>query len=208
MARGGPFDGHRYPHFYCCQATQRPVEVSHPGEIPRNVLHRENNDWDGLDYRGWCKEEEVEFSCRRLARQVVRVEQPVDQLRALHQGQLHLAALLQGQKCKESGSRDHGLSEWKGKEKKRCWQLVGGTEVGEEEVEVVEVASLANRNDLYQFIRAYLCLLAPSRPNKIIKFRLTDASNLHWPTCPPRWSWEHGQTFSIDIQETYEFTSR
>ena len=51
-----------------------------------------------------------------------------------------------------------------------------GTEVVAKEVEVVKVARLANRNDLYQFMRAYLCFLAPSRPNKIIKFKLADAS--------------------------------
>ncbi len=44
------------------------------------------------------------------------------------------------------------------------------------EVEVVEVASLANRNDLYQFIRAYPRLPAPPRPNITIKFRLANAS--------------------------------
>ncbi len=79
-------------------------------------------------------------------------------------------------KCKECRSKDHGLSECTAKRKKRCWQLVGGTEIVAEEVKVVEVASLAYRNDLYQFMRAYPCLPAPSRPNKIIKFRLVDAS--------------------------------
>ncbi len=54
---------------------------------------------------------------------------------------------------------------------------MGGKEVVAKEVEVVEVASLANRNDLYQFMLAYPCLPAPSRPNTFIKFRLADASN-------------------------------
>ena len=43
-------------------------------------------------------------------------------------------------------------------------------------MEVVEVASLASRNYLYQFIRAYPCLPTPLRLNTIIKFRLADAS--------------------------------
>lgn len=42
------------------------------------------------------------------------------------------------------------------------------------EVEIVEI-TLANRNDFYQFMRAYPCLPTPSRPNTSIKFRLTDA---------------------------------
>ena len=70
---------------------------------------------------------------------------------------------------------------------------MGGTEVVEEEVEVVEVASLANRNDLHQFMRAYPCLLAPLRPNTIIKFRLAYASessltNLPSPLKPRAWA--------------------
>ena len=44
------------------------------------------------------------------------------------------------------------------------------------EVEVVEVASLANENDLYQFMRSYPCLPTPLRPNTSIKFGLADAS--------------------------------
>ncbi len=32
--------------------------------------------------------------------------------------------------------------------------------------------------------------------------------NLHWPTRPYRWSRERGQTYSLDIQEAYEFTSQ
>ncbi len=70
---------------------------------------------------------------------------------------------------------------------------MGGTEVVEEEVKVVEVASLANRNDLYQFIHAYPCFSAPLRPNTIIKFRLADASkplltNLPSPMKPKAWA--------------------
>ncbi len=64
-------------------------------------------------------------------------------------------------KCKGCRSRNHGLSECTAKRKKRSCQLVGGTEVAKEEVEVVEVARLANRNDLYQFMLAYPCLPAP-----------------------------------------------
>ncbi len=70
---------------------------------------------------------------------------------------------------------------------------MGGTEVVAEEVEVVEVASLANRNDLYQFMRAYPCLPAPPRPNTIIKFSLADASkppltNSPSPLKPGAWA--------------------
>ncbi len=96
VARGGPPDGHRGPHLYCCPATHRPVEVGHPGEIPRKVLHSENNDWDGLDNGGWCEEEEVEVPRRRPLRQVVGVEQHLDQLRALQQGRVRLATLQKG----------------------------------------------------------------------------------------------------------------
>ena len=51
---------------------------------------------------------------------------------------------------------------------------MGATEVVAEEVEVVEVASLAHRNDLYQLMRAYPCLSTPHRPNTIIELRLAD----------------------------------
>ncbi len=52
-------------------------------------------------------------------------------------------------KYKGCWSRDHKLSEYTAKEKQKSWQFVGGKEVVAEEVEVVEIASLANRNDLY-----------------------------------------------------------
>ena len=70
---------------------------------------------------------------------------------------------------------------------------MGGTEVVEEEVEVVEVVSLANRNDLYQFMHAYPYLPAPPRPNTIIKYRLADAfkpllNNSPSPLKPRAWA--------------------
>ncbi len=70
---------------------------------------------------------------------------------------------------------------------------MGGTEVVAEEVEIVEVTSLANRNDLYQFIRAYPCLPAPLGPNTFIKFRLADAfkpplTNSPSPLKPKAWA--------------------
>lgn len=54
--------------------------------------------------------------------------------------------------------------------------MVEGIGVVVREVEVVKIASLANRNNLYQFICDFLCLPAPPRPNTFIKFRLADAS--------------------------------
>ena len=51
------------------------------------------------------------------------------------------------------------------------------TEVVVEEVKIVEVSSLiSNRNNLYQFMRAFLCLHASPKPNTLIKFRLADVS--------------------------------
>lgn len=44
-----------------------------------------------------------------------------------------------------------------------------------EEVKFVEVASLANKNNFYQFIRNFPCLPTPSRFNIFIKFRLANA---------------------------------
>ncbi len=41
---------------------------------------------------------------------------------------------------------------------------------------VVEIASLANKNSIHQFICAFLCRFAPPRPNTAIRFRLADAS--------------------------------
>lgn len=49
-------------------------------------------------------------------------------------------------------------------------------EVIAEEVEVVEVASLANKNNFYQFMYNFLCLPTPPRSNTFIKFRLVDTS--------------------------------
>ena len=71
--------------------------MGHPGEVPGQVLHAEDNDWDRLDnwgLRGWGQqEEEVEVLRRGLLRKVVRVEQPVNQLQSLQQGRLRLATL-------------------------------------------------------------------------------------------------------------------
>ncbi len=96
-------------------------------------------------------------------------------------------------KCKGCGSGDHGLSECTAKGTNRSCQLVGGTEIVAEEVEVVEVASLGNRNDLHRFMRAYPCPPAPPRANTIIKFRLADASkppltNSPSPLKPKAWA--------------------
>lgn len=79
-------------------------------------------------------------------------------------------------KCKECGSRDHGLAECPSKDRKKSWCEAGGTGVTVEQVEIVEVASLANENIFCQFMRTYPCLPAPPRPNTFIKFRLADAS--------------------------------
>ncbi len=94
--------------------------MGHPGEIPRNVLHSENNDWDGLDNGGWCEEEEVKVPQKRPPRQVVGVDQPVDQLRVLQQARLRLAALQHGpqvQRLRVEGSRAVGVH-GEGEEKK------------------------------------------------------------------------------------------
>ncbi len=47
-----------------------------------------------------------------------------------------------------------------------------------EEVEVIEIASFANRNNYYQFIYDFLCLLALLRSNTFIKFRLANVFKL------------------------------
>lgn len=44
------------------------------------------------------------------------------------------------------------------------------------EVGVVEIASLADKNNFYQFIHTYLCFFAPFKLNTFIKFRLAIAS--------------------------------
>lgn len=43
-----------------------------------------------------------------------------------------------------------------------------------EEVEVIEITSLVNRNSLYSFMRNFLYLLIPLRPNRFIKFRFVN----------------------------------
>ncbi len=132
VARDGPPDGHRGPHLYYCPATHRPVEVGHPGEIPRKVLYSKNNDWNGLGNGGWCEEEEVEVLRRRLPRQVVGVEQPVNQLRTLQQGRVQLAALQQGSQVQGvgvEGSRAVGVH-GEGKEKELT---IGGRHGGRSE---------------------------------------------------------------------------
>lgn len=53
-----------------------------------------------------------------------------------------------------------------------------------ESVEKVEVASLANEDSLHQFIRAFPCLPAPTRPNTSVKFRLADAFKLPLTNSP------------------------
>ena len=49
-------------------------------------------------------------------------------------------------------------------------------EVMVERIDIVEVASLVDRNTLCQFTIIYPCLPAPARFNTQIKFRLADAS--------------------------------
>ena len=93
--------------------------MGHPGGIPRKVLYSKDNDWDGLDNRRRCEEKEVKVLREHLPRQVVGVEQPVDQLQALQQGRLQLAALQQGpqvQGVRVEGSRFIGMH-CKGEEK-------------------------------------------------------------------------------------------
>ena len=95
-------------------------------------------------------------------------------------------------KCKWCGSKDHGLSGCtKGQ---KSWRL-GAEDTGamKELVDVVEVASLANKNSLHQFICAFLCLSAPPWPNTAIRFRLADASkppltNSSSPWKPSAWA--------------------
>ncbi len=78
-------------------------------------------------------------------------------------------------KCKECESKDHGRAECISKERKKSLQCKAeGTGVVEQ-VEIVEIVSLANRNVLCQFTHAYPCLPAPPRPNTRIKYQLADA---------------------------------
>ncbi len=61
------------------------------------------------------------------------------------------------------------------------------------QVEIVEVASLANGNVLCQFTHAYPCLPAPPRPDTRIKFRPANASkpplmNTPSPLKPTAWA--------------------
>ena len=60
-------------------------------------------------------------------------------------------------------------------------------------MDVVEVASLAIKNSLHQFLCAFLCFSAPPRPNTAITFRLADASkppltNSPSPLRPSAWA--------------------
>ena len=86
-------------------------------------------------------------------------------------------------KCKRCGSKDHGLSGCTKRQKR--WRLgAEGTGTTKELVNVVEVASLANKNSLHQFICAFSCLSAPPRPNIAIRFRLANASKPPLNNCP------------------------
>ena len=78
-------------------------------------------------------------------------------------------------KCKECGLKDHGLLGCT-KERKNRQLGAEGTGTTKELVDVVEVASLVNKNSLHQFIYAFPCLTAPPRSNTAIRFRLADAS--------------------------------
>ncbi len=80
-------------------------------------------------------------------------------------------------KCKKWRSKDHWLSGCtKGQ---KSWRLgAEGTETTKKVVDVVEIASLANKNSLHQFICVFSYLSAPPRPNIAIRFRLADASKL------------------------------
>ncbi len=77
-------------------------------------------------------------------------------------------------KCRECGSKEHGLLGFTAKMKKKAWQLEGMRVA--EEVKIVEVASFANKTNLYQFIRTFSCFFDSPRANTSIKFELVDAS--------------------------------
>ena len=62
------------------------------------------------------------------------------------------------------------------KVKKKSWQITKCIGVVVEEVEIFEVASLANKNNLYQFMHIYLYFFAPLGFNTFIKFRFAYAS--------------------------------
>ncbi len=78
-------------------------------------------------------------------------------------------------KCKEYGSKDHKQLEYILKEKKKSWQLVESIGVVIKKVKVVKIASLATRNNPYQFIHDILCFSTPLKHYILIKFRLVDA---------------------------------
>lgn len=87
-------------------------------------------------------------------------------------------------KCKDCGSKNHGLVECSSKRRKKRWCEVGSIRLTVEQIKIVEVASLANRNILYQFICTYPCFFTSSRPNIFIKFRLADIFKLSLTNSP------------------------
>lgn len=54
-----------------------------------------------------------------------------------------------------------------------------------EEVDIIKVSSLANnRNNFYQFMYTFLCLLAPPRPNTVTKFRFANIFKPNFASLP------------------------
>ncbi len=90
-------------------------------------------------------------------------------------GDCNLAYWERAYKWKRCGSKDHWLSGCSKAQK--SWRFSAeGTGTTKKVVDIVEIASLANKNFLHQFICTFLYLSAPPRPNIAIRFRLADAS--------------------------------
>ena len=78
-------------------------------------------------------------------------------------------------KCKKCLSKNYRLIECMAKRRKKSWQYEAkGIKVTIKRVKIVEIASLANRNILCQFMCAYWYLPALFRPNIYIKFRFAN----------------------------------
>lgn len=201
MAKSGFSDSHWGPHLYRCLATYRPAKLDYFSKISGQVLHLKDDERYKLNTGGG----EGVSNKRKRSRSLVTAGHRVKvggRLNTLSvtcklfngRGGCNWALYERNHKCKECESKDHGLAECTAKGRKKSWQFKAeGTDVTVKTVGIVEIATLADRNTLCQFMSTYPCLPAPPRHNTHIKFRLADVSqasltNFLSPLKPSAWA--------------------
>ncbi len=183
MAKNGLLDGYKGSHIYCRLAIYRLAEIGHSEEISGRVLYPRTMKGMGLILggRGGGNKRKRPRSPATFSHWIKGPNRSNNLLviyDLFNKMGCNWALCKRTHKCKECRSKDHRLVECISKGRKKSWQCkVKGIGIVEQ-VEIVEVASLANENVLCQFTHAYPCFPTPPKLNIHIKFRLADTFKL------------------------------